>query len=115
MTENKPTIKTYKDKGIKVDYFNYGDGKEALFYRIEEFKGLQIGAVRIGWTNKYAVASPQQLTQHTLDMMATSGSIVTGSSIKPEDFVSVVVSGTVGIGAHGTAEVKEVETKKENE
>jgi hypothetical protein len=115
MTENKPTIKTHKDKGIAVDYFNYGDGKEVLFYRIEEFRGLQIGAVKIGWTNKYAVVSPQALTEHTLDLMATSGSIVTGSSIKPEDFVAIVVSGTVGIGVHGTAEVKEVGTIKKNE
>lgn len=95
--KKQPTIKTYEDKGTKVDLVDFGDGRQALFYQIEKFRGLGIGAFRVGWTNKYAVVSPEQLTRGTLDLMATSGSIITGSTIKPEDFMVVRV-GDSGVG-----------------
>jgi hypothetical protein len=113
--KKQPTITTLEHKGTKVDLIDFGDGRQALFYQIEKFRGLGIGAFRIGWTNKYAVVSPEQLTRGTLDLMATSGSIVTGSTIKPEDFEPMVIaSEKIGIGAKGTAEVKELKPKASN-
>ena len=117
-TEKKklPTIKTLEDKGTKVDLVDFEDGRQALFFQIEKFRGLGIGAFRIGFTNKYAVVSPEQLTRGTLDLMATSGSIITGSTIKTEDFVPIVIaSGEIGIGVKGTAEVKELKPKASDE
>jgi len=90
--KKQPTIKTLEDKGTKVDLVDFEDGRRAMFFQIEKFRGLSIGAFRIGYTNKYAVVSPESLTRSTLDAMATSGSIITGSSIKPEDFVVVKVA-----------------------
>lgn len=110
--KKQPAIKTYEDKGTKVDLVDFGDGRQALFYQIEKFRGLGIGAFRVGWTNKYAVVSPEQLTRGTLDLMASSGSIITGSTIKTEDFVPVVIaSEKIGIEVKGTAEVKELKPK----
>ena len=111
--KKQPTIKTLKDKGTKVDLVELGDGSRTLFYQIEKTRELKITlgiwAFRIGWSDKYAVIpSPETLTRDTLEVMAKSGSTITGSIIKPEDFIPLTVSGTVGIGFHGTAEVKEI-------
>lgn len=113
--KKQPTIKTLEDKGTKVDLVDFGDGRQALFFQIEKFRGFGIGAFRLGWANKYAVVSPKELTQGTINSMATSGSIITGSPIKPEDFVPIVIaSGEIGIGFEGTAEVKEIKAKPSN-
>jgi hypothetical protein len=85
--KKQPTIKTLEDRGTKVDLVDFGDGRQALFFQIEKFRGLAIGAFKLGWTNKYAVVSPEALTQGTLNLMATSGSNIAASTIKPEDFV----------------------------
>lgn len=85
--KKKPKMKTYEDKGTKVDFFNYGDGREAFFFKTEEFRGLSIGAVKLGWTNKYGIFTPQKITQGTLDVMSANASIVSGSTITSNDFI----------------------------
>ena len=89
--KKEPTIKTCEDKGVKVDYFKY-EGGEAYFFRTEEFKGITIGAVKIGWTNKYATFVPfvpQKISQGTLDVMAANASAVSGNVISSNDFVVI--------------------------
>ena len=86
--KKQPTIKTLVDKGTKVDFVDFGDGRQAFFFQTEKFRGITIGAFKLGWTNKYAVVSPQDLSQGTLNLMATSASNVASSTIKPEDFMA---------------------------
>ncbi len=85
--KKQPTIKTLEDKGTKIDLVDFGDGRQAFFYQTEKFRGLGIGAFRLGWTDKYNVISPQKLTYNTISGMATTVSVVSGSDVKPKDFI----------------------------
>lgn len=85
--EKKPTIKTLEDKGTKIDLVDFGDGRQAFFYQTEKFRGLGIGAFRLGWTDKYNVISPQELTYDQISGMARTVSVATGSNVLPSSFV----------------------------
>jgi hypothetical protein len=85
--KKQPTIKTLEDKGTKIDYVDFGDGKQAFFYQSEKFRGLGIGAFRLGWSDKYNIISPQKLTRDEIVAISGDASIVTGSTVRPEDFV----------------------------
>jgi hypothetical protein len=85
--KKQPTIKTLEDKGTKIDFADFGDGKQAILYQTEKFRGLQIGMFRLGWANKYDVISPKELTPATLTEISGDVSIATGSTVKPADFV----------------------------
>ena len=106
--KKRPTIKTLEDKGTKVDLVDFGDGRQALFFQIEKFRGIEIGAFKLGWTNKYAVVSPAELSQGTLNLMATSGSNIASTTIKPEDFIVSFVEAS-------TEQVTESAKKTESE
>ena len=83
--KKQPAIKTLEDKGTKVDLVDFGDGRQAFFFRTEEFKGISIGAFRLGWTNKYDVVSPTMLTNEQLTFVSGTISTVTGSTVSPTD------------------------------
>jgi hypothetical protein len=85
--KKQPTIKTLEDKGTKIDFVDFGDGRQVFLYQTEKFRGVDVGAFRLGWTDKYNVISPQELTRGTLTAISTCASIVTGSAVKPEDFI----------------------------
>ena len=59
--EKKPTIETLEHKGTKVDVVDFKDGRQIFIFQTEKFTGFQIGAFKLGWSNKYAVISPEQL------------------------------------------------------
>jgi hypothetical protein len=84
--EKKSSIKTLEDKGTKVDFIDLGDGRQIFIYQTEKFRGLSIGAFKLGWTNKYDIISPGELTKDTLEAMARTGSAVSGQVITPEYF-----------------------------
>jgi hypothetical protein len=106
--KKQPTIKTLEDKGTKIDYVDFGDGRQAFFYQTEKFRGVSAGAFRFGWTDKYNVISPSELSKDTIAAMSASASTVTGSPVKPEDFkvFSADAHGSFTIGAKAQAEVK---------
>ena len=84
--KSKATIKTLVDKGTKVDFVDFGNGRQTFIYQIEKFRGLSIGAFKLGLTDKYHVITPQELTEGTIAVMAETGSAVSGQTINPQDF-----------------------------
>jgi|GEM_PF-7005952 len=112
--KKQPTIKTLEDKGTKIDYVDFGDGRQAFFYQTEKFRGVGVGAFKLGWTDKYTVISPTKLSRDTLVTMSANASAATGSSIKPEDFIVYASKAELrsSITVNGKAKVKKRKTKE---
>ena len=70
----------------KIDFVDFGNGKQAFFYQEEKFRGLEIAGFRIGWTDKYKVISPQELTPSTISTLSNTVSNVSGSMVQSKDF-----------------------------
>lgn len=90
--KKKPTIKTLEDEGTKVDLVDFGNGRHAFFYRQEKFLGVEIPIIgaRLGWSEKYNVVSPGQLSQDTISTMTQTLSTISGAQVNPDD-ISVIV------------------------
>lgn len=84
--EKKPKVKTLEDKGTKVDFVDFGDGRQAFIYREKTFRGVEAGGFRLGWTDTYKVISPQELTGGTVTALSKNISTVSGSPVKITDF-----------------------------
>jgi len=88
MTKEKkePKVKTIEDKGTKIDFVDFGNGRQTFIFREEKFRGIQIAGFRLGWSEKYKVISPQELTKGTLSVMSTAVTNVSGEIVVPKDF-----------------------------
>ena len=84
--KKEPTIKTLVDTGTTINFVDFGNGRQAFIFREEKFGRLQIWGVRLGWSEKYKVISPAELTRDTITVLSTQVTNVSGSATKPEDF-----------------------------
>lgn len=84
--KKKPTVKTLEDKGTKIDFADFGDGRQVFIYQEEKFRGFGIGGFKIGLTDKYKVISPQELTSGTITTLSNVVSNVSGDIVKVGDF-----------------------------
>jgi len=89
--EKKPDIKTLQDKGAKIDYVKLSDGRELFVFEEERFRGLQLYGFRLGWSNKYQVVAPSQLTRGTISIMSGLVTKASGAQTSPED-ISVLIA-----------------------
>jgi hypothetical protein len=95
--KKKPRIETLEDKGTKIDFADFGNGRQAFIFREEKFRGIQIAGFRLGWSEKYRVISPQEITKGTLTAMSTAVGNVSGVVTKPEDFQVHVSDRGIGV------------------
>ena len=105
--KKEPTIKTLEDRGTKVDFVDFGDGRHVFLFREEKFRGLQIGwGFRLGWSEKYKLITPAELTPDTISVLSAHITNVSGVETKPEDF-------EVYVSEHGRGVDKALIEKRE--
>ena len=95
--KKEPIVKTLEDKGTKIDFVDFGNGRQAFLFREERFMGVQIGGFRFGYSEKYRVISPGELTPHTISVLSEQVSNVSGVKTKPEDFQVHVSERGIGV------------------
>jgi hypothetical protein len=84
--KKEPSVKTFEDKGTKLDFVDLGEGRQAFLYREEKFRGLQVWGVRLGWSEKYKLISPNEITMGTFTALSKMASKASGSAINANDF-----------------------------
>jgi hypothetical protein len=85
VAKKKPKVKTIEDKGTKIDFVDFGDGNYTVLFREEKFRGLDLSVVKLGWSEKYKVVSPREITKGTLSTLSEKVKQVSGLQITPED------------------------------
>jgi hypothetical protein len=86
MGKKEPTVKTLEDKGTKTDFVDFGDGRQVFIYREEKFRGIQVGGFRLGWSEKYKIGSPDNITMGTISTLSKQVSELSGSAVSTSDF-----------------------------
>lgn len=88
--KEEPIIKTLEDKGTKIDWVKFADGREMFIFQEEKFRGIQIAGFKLGLTDKYKVIPPTELSQNTINLLSKAVTNVSGSAVSSND-ISVII------------------------
>ncbi len=79
-----PVVKTVQDKGTKIDWVSFNDGR-AMFIFLDKVFKVQVVGFKIETADKYQVFSPESLTSITVDSLLQALTTASGLETSIED------------------------------